>query len=179
MSSGTTAVLRFMILHIWDTRGQIFCKMISHPIDESFIHRNYVTQDILRRILTDYFGYDVHFVMNVTDIDDKVSHRDKRVLVRSLIINQIIERARQDHLFDTFRSQTSTLTPGLLSQVRDAWRTYVRNRVSRGVPENVKPTHGNEDETWTRISELYQNTEWRQESLKREGKFDMYFASAV
>ena len=39
-----------------------------------FIHiRNYVTQDVLRRILTDYFGYDVHFVMNVTDIDDKVS----------------------------------------------------------------------------------------------------------
>ena len=34
--------------------------------------RNYVTQDILRRIMTDYFGYDVHFVMNITDIDDKV-----------------------------------------------------------------------------------------------------------
>lgn len=34
--------------------------------------RNYVTQDVLRRIMTDYFGYDVHFVMNITDIDDKV-----------------------------------------------------------------------------------------------------------
>lgn len=34
--------------------------------------RNYVTQDILRRIMEDYFGYDVHLVMNVTDIDDKV-----------------------------------------------------------------------------------------------------------
>ena len=31
-----------------------------------------MTQDILRRIMSDYFGYDVHFVMNVTDIDDKV-----------------------------------------------------------------------------------------------------------
>jgi cysteinyl-tRNA synthetase len=31
-----------------------------------------VTQDILRRIMSDYFGYDVHFVMNITDIDDKV-----------------------------------------------------------------------------------------------------------
>ena len=38
--------------------------------------RNYVSQDIIRRILVDYFGYDVHFVMNVTDIDDKVSARD-------------------------------------------------------------------------------------------------------
>lgn len=38
--------------------------------------RNYVTQDILRRIMTDYFGYDVHFVMNVTDIDNKVQSYD-------------------------------------------------------------------------------------------------------
>jgi cysteinyl-tRNA synthetase len=37
----------------------------------SFVFRNYVTQDILRRIMTDYFGYDVHFVMNITDIEDK------------------------------------------------------------------------------------------------------------
>lgn len=35
--------------------------------------RNYVTQDIIRRILRDYFGYNIHFVMNITDIDDKVS----------------------------------------------------------------------------------------------------------
>jgi hypothetical protein len=34
--------------------------------------RNYVTQDLIRRILRDYFGYNVHFVMNITDIDDKV-----------------------------------------------------------------------------------------------------------
>jgi len=34
--------------------------------------RNYLTQDIIRRILQNYFGYDVNFVMNITDIDDKV-----------------------------------------------------------------------------------------------------------
>ncbi|EFJ14506.1 hypothetical protein SELMODRAFT_180921 [Selaginella moellendorffii] len=43
--------------------------------------RNYVTFDILRRILEDFFGYDVFYVMNVTDVDDK-----------------IIKRARRDHL---------------------------------------------------------------------------------
>ena len=144
-----------------------------------YLNRNYVTQDVLRRIMTDYFGYDVHFVMNVTDIDDKVNDRYQRVLVKRLIINQIIERARQDHLFDTFRSQTNSLTFILLTQVRDAWRTYVRDRVSKGVPENIRPKDGNEDETWIRISELYKNAEWRQECLKREGKFDMYCASAV
>jgi cysteinyl-tRNA synthetase len=35
---------------------------------------NYLTQDIVRRILRDYFGYDVNFVMNITDIDDKVGN---------------------------------------------------------------------------------------------------------
>lgn len=34
--------------------------------------RNYVSTDIIRRILMHYFGYDVKFVMNITDIDDKV-----------------------------------------------------------------------------------------------------------
>lgn len=30
-----------------------------------------MAQDIMRRILRDYFGYEVHFVMNITDVDDK------------------------------------------------------------------------------------------------------------
>ena len=38
--------------------------------------RNYVSTDIVRRILKDYFGFKVKFVMNITDIDD-VSHTDR------------------------------------------------------------------------------------------------------
>jgi len=44
--------------------------------------RNYLTFDILRRVIQNYFGYDIFFVMNITDIDDK-----------------IIKRARQNHLY--------------------------------------------------------------------------------
>ncbi len=33
--------------------------------------RNYVSTDILRRVM-DYLGYRVEFVMNITDVDDKV-----------------------------------------------------------------------------------------------------------
>lgn len=47
--------------------------------------RCYITFDIIRRILTNYFGYRLFFVMNITDIDDK-----------------IIKRARCNHLFDRF-----------------------------------------------------------------------------
>ena len=35
--------------------------------------RNYVSTDIIRRILRDYYGFNVKFVMNFTDVDDKVS----------------------------------------------------------------------------------------------------------
>ena len=40
--------------------------------------RNFVTFDIVRRVLEDYFGYDCLFVMNVTDVDDKIIQRARR-----------------------------------------------------------------------------------------------------
>jgi cysteinyl-tRNA synthetase len=35
--------------------------------------RNYVSTDIIRRVMRDYFGFKVNFVMNITDVDDKVT----------------------------------------------------------------------------------------------------------
>ena len=49
--------------------------------------RNYLTFDIIRRVLEDYFGYNCLFVMNVTDVDDK-----------------IILRARRNHLLEVFKA---------------------------------------------------------------------------
>eukprot|EP00798_Chlamydomonas_sp_ICE-L_P018385 gene18385-biopygen27313 len=40
--------------------------------------RNYVTFDIIRRVLEDYFGYNILYVMNVTDVDDKIILRARR-----------------------------------------------------------------------------------------------------
>ncbi|RYC65378.1 hypothetical protein CHU98_g840 [Xylaria longipes] len=40
--------------------------------------RNYVSTDIIRRILLHYYGFDVKFVMNFTDIDDKIILRARR-----------------------------------------------------------------------------------------------------
>ena len=34
--------------------------------------RSFITCDILRRVLINYFHYDVFYVMNITDVDDKV-----------------------------------------------------------------------------------------------------------
>lgn len=52
--------------------------------------RNYVTFDIIRRVLEDYFGYNVTYVMNVTDVDDK-----------------IILRARRNYLMEQFLKKTN------------------------------------------------------------------------
>ncbi|XP_056134100.1 cysteine--tRNA ligase, cytoplasmic isoform X3 [Lampris incognitus] len=50
--------------------------------------RSYISFDILRRILKDYFKYDIHYCMNITDIDDK-----------------IIKRARQNYLLDQYKEK--------------------------------------------------------------------------
>ncbi|KAB0790824.1 hypothetical protein PPYR_15179 [Photinus pyralis] len=54
--------------------------------------RSYITFDILRRVLSDYFGYDIFYVMNITDIDDK-----------------IIKRARQHHLYEKYVLENKSL----------------------------------------------------------------------
>ena len=40
--------------------------------------RNYINFDIIRRVLQDYFGYNITAVMNVTDVDDKIIARARR-----------------------------------------------------------------------------------------------------
>ncbi|KAK3380830.1 tRNA synthetases class I (C) catalytic domain-containing protein [Podospora didyma] len=46
--------------------------------------RNYVSTDILRRILMHYFGFDVNFVMNYTDVDDKIIIKARRARLLDL-----------------------------------------------------------------------------------------------
>jgi hypothetical protein len=57
---------------IWVMQGRFLVTLCGAKTSYPSSLRNYVTQDILRRIMSDYFGYDIHFVMNITDIDDKV-----------------------------------------------------------------------------------------------------------
>ena len=54
--------------------------------------RTYLSFDILRRVLSNYFGYDIFYVMNITDIDDK-----------------IIKRARQNHLYQGYLAANHSL----------------------------------------------------------------------
>lgn len=74
--------------------------------------RNYMTFDIIRRILRDYFNYDITYVMNITDIDDK-----------------IILRARQAHLVREFASKHPSTTPDLLQELSTCWTSFVEGKL--------------------------------------------------
>jgi cysteinyl-tRNA synthetase len=39
------------------------------------MHRTYVSQDVVRRVLEEHCGRPVFFVMGVTDVDDKIIAR--------------------------------------------------------------------------------------------------------
>lgn len=69
--------------------------------------RSYITFDILRRVLSGYFNYDVVYVMNVTDIDDK-----------------IIRRARRNHLLEEYVSKNHTL-PDIVEHISEALKVSV------------------------------------------------------
>ncbi|KAJ9094788.1 hypothetical protein QFC19_007822 [Naganishia cerealis] len=76
--------------------------------------RNYVSTDISRRILQDYFGYNVTFVQNVTDIDDK-----------------IIVAARQEYLFEQKLANVhDSVTEPLLKQGREFLAYYINKNLS-------------------------------------------------
>ncbi|RMZ78664.1 hypothetical protein DV738_g3787, partial [Chaetothyriales sp. CBS 135597] len=76
--------------------------------------RNYVTIDILRRILRDYFGFQIRFVMNITDVDDK-----------------IILRARQRHLYDEYKAAHRYIDDEVREHVRQAWLYYIQRNLKR------------------------------------------------
>ncbi|SOV09353.1 probable cysteinyl-tRNA synthetase [Ustilago sp. UG-2017a] len=133
--------------------------------------RNYVTQDIIRRILRDYLGYDVHFVMNITDIDDK-----------------IIIKARHQYLLKQFRSQHPQLIKSLLKAVQDAWSAYFAKNLERFAPP-VPPQEqqgGLVDEAekarageagFEEIARLRQDAAWLKAASDKEPKFSMWFSA--
>jgi cysteinyl-tRNA synthetase len=41
--------------------------------------RTYISQDLIKRIMRDYFGYDLFVAMNITNIDDKIINRSNEV----------------------------------------------------------------------------------------------------
>ena len=69
--------------------------------------RTYVSLDTIRRVLEDYFGYDVTYQMNVTDVDDK-----------------IIARGRERALFDGYCADEGIPPGDRLKDINEALEGY-------------------------------------------------------
>lgn len=80
--------------------------------------RNYVSIDINRRILQDYFNYDILFIQNVTDIDDK-----------------IIIKARQEYLFEKF---VNKFDRKVTTELKERAEQSVSEYVKKNLPEFEK-----------------------------------------
>ncbi|CEP13696.1 hypothetical protein [Parasitella parasitica] len=76
--------------------------------------RTYLSMDIIRRVLEDYFNYDVLFVQNITDIDDK-----------------IILRARQQYLFENLKKETTQLDQHIIQQTEEAWLEFANTKLKK------------------------------------------------
>ncbi|KAM3182992.1 hypothetical protein ACTXT7_011227 [Hymenolepis weldensis] len=79
--------------------------------------RSYISFDIIRRVLVDYFGFTVKYVMNITDIDDK-----------------IIKRARQHYLISSYFENASTVAQ-VKQDIRDAVKILEEKSKTHPEPE--------------------------------------------
>lgn len=89
--------------------------------------RNYTSNDILRRVMRDYFGYKVQFVQNITDIDDK-----------------IILRGRQSYLLSNFQSENAQITDEVLGTTLKAFDAYIKKNLPLLSP-GLKPEDFNKE----------------------------------
>lgn len=71
-STGTAADLLCTPIPTSGTRGKFGVQTFPRKIRKNLLYRCYLANDTLRRILRDYFGYHVNFVMNITDVDNKI-----------------------------------------------------------------------------------------------------------
>lgn len=129
-----------------------------------------MAQDIMRRILRDYFGYEVNFVMNITDVDDK-----------------IIVRARQSHLLTNYladiSSSSAPLSSKILQEVSTAWTAYFYKTLSAALPSPPSSEAPQSYETatshFTEIRSLAKDATWVEKQKERDEKFTMYLTSVT
>lgn len=113
-------VSSYILIRLKYMRQRIADSFVCVVYDDSHLGhaRNYVTTDIIRRILRDYFKFDVHFVMNITDVDDK-----------------IILRGRQQYLFSKFVTAHPTIDATVLETANAAYKAYLTKNLRLLDPE--------------------------------------------
>ncbi|XP_066266221.1 cysteine--tRNA ligase, cytoplasmic-like [Branchiostoma lanceolatum] len=114
--------------------------------------RSYISFDILRRVMQDYFNYDVLYAMNITDIDDK-----------------IIKRARQNHLLEQYVDKKPSQKQ-LLEDVQTAMQPYRQKLEKETDPDKkamLQRITNKVEETVSKLEQLAENSPDKGEELKK------------
>ena len=74
--------------------------------------KNYVSTDIIRRIMTDYFGFHVKFVMNTTDLDDKIILQGRQ--------QYLLARFKQEHA-----AEDDSVSDSVSAEAEAAFQHYI------------------------------------------------------
>lgn len=122
--------------------------------------RTYVTVDIIRRIMTDYMGYDVNFVMNITDVDDK-----------------IILAARQQHLYARWLARFKEVNTEVRDTTKKAFDAYIRKNLPLMGESTTADTFATESESaYGHIlnAKAEENVEKPQAEKDKEAKIKMH-----
>ncbi len=116
--------------------------------------RSYVSTDIIRRIMRDYFGFKVNFVMNITDVDDKVGSAP----------GKIARKIKASHRFGPLETCSSSSIPviceGKPTRIAKVarWCRIESKQLCR--KEGCSP--------WESVGE--RNSDWRGKTWRRRGQ---------
>jgi cysteinyl-tRNA synthetase len=132
--------------------------------------RNFVSVDILRRIMKDYFGFRVKFVMNITDIDDK-----------------IILRGRQQHLLTQLKqehggSEDGPVAASVIATADAAFKQYLQKNLPLLSPDTSAERFAVEaDKAYKRVLEgqALSDGEGTGTPGDKEAKLKMHIKSAA
>lgn len=92
--------------------------------------KNYVSTDIIRRIMKDYFGFRVKFVMNTTDIDDKVILHGRQ--------QYLLARFKQEHA-----AEDESVSNSVLAVAKAAFQHYISKNLP-SLPSDTNPENFSE-----------------------------------
>lgn len=87
--------------------------------------KNYVSTDIIRRIMMDHFGFRVKFVMNTTDIDDKIILKGRQQF--------LLARFEQEHA-----AEDDSISNSLLAEAKAAFQLYISKHLA-SLPTDTSP----------------------------------------
>jgi len=93
--------------------------------------RTYLGFDIIRRILTHHFNYDVTLVMNITDLDDKIIQRAHEQSIPCSQLSQKFEAEFHEDMENLHVSPPDVLTR--VTEYMDEIITYIETIISKGL----------------------------------------------